>query len=1769
MGELRQIVLDGQEENGLFTGETAQIRLRGIPKIRILRGKDYFTPYSDSAENTASELGSSAVFCPVPKAVVALLKKLNRRPEPASLAQIEIDASEVQGQSAPVKATLKAGSVTKEIPLELKGNVWVSEKFVLLTYGDGSADAAPFEDVLAIDISKGDAVGFEVEGTLEVGTHKRKFGCLDVQLKDSDDGKFRSIRFGIFKDRASGIKLICPQIGANNLRVLLDDGQNETPDQLDITRFLNPAGAVTDKAAMPKAVNPEENAITGTWTSPTPRTRIYDDPEQESQFLGMLLLGENRILIQDTSSGETVYEAHFLIYEDDEDIVVGWNYGMDETKEGEKVIDISANHVLLDFKDGTKWKELSQTLHALHLIPQGIAPQYRIVQASTAIYVAGNALASYVAFANEAHLPGIESFGLDVATGGPEVVTEKLAEAFRRDFTAGNHSFTNAATDYFHHFYIHTFPAHRLIDHIRFGTTAPPSVILEGSHFLNKTFILPSCKPSVRAALQAQSDNPSRKMAIFGHADASGEDAHNTTLSQFRAEIAHALLIKNPDTWLTRIDGTPLIVETPWGTSELQFMLKHLDFYQGPVNGVSDPSTRAASRKFLQKKGLPDNGSGQLNRAARRQLISDYMDDLVPTPLQATDFHRDGAGQPALFAAGEAFPLIPSDPTNAQNRRITFVLRTAPPLPVDITQRGALAPYPAWIAPEPDAPAQGGDNPPVAVGCWDSGFGHNDDFSGDRRDISNRLFVRGRRLVRPTLIGDSGVTTHRVFRDGDLSGTIVGKNASNFLFVQLSPAQNLVMTDEATPHGTSVMTTMAADGVGDEIGGASRNARQVVLGTGKDVKFRPVKSFSGTSDTDFLGSLARYRIMQNDPEVKVVSTSFDVRFFDTLSVNQQNAIRQAARTMVTAGKLFFLAAANVQTSPSQLARRDVLHTESGNHAPRRAQKRSSLTGNNLYRRSVMAVGASTQALSGAAHTSGITEFPTSFTFLGDEVSIAMPGQNVRALQSTTTTPNAVTIAPISGTSFSTPMTAGVAAEMMLANPILQQGANMPRIIEMLEATADLLPSLALAPAAQRGRYLPGAAVNPDPQLVPSDLAGFRRVHFWKAVLAAVNDGLPSEQRIPNPAGGANILATAHFDQLTGRDHAATTWYGFEIRSPIADAQIYFKRADGSFLPVEDGAAALPQANRRATTWARAQDLRMPAGPLAGTLLPNFPFTVAANGVTLWFLCQFSAKREELARYSRLCIYPNTIDPSNPLFARAPTLSFMPLDQITRMRNKAGITGPEATGNADLAQIVAHVEEFDDFVFHWTIRPQALHHFVLVHGEGASVAEDLTVTLFAADAMGNLKTDFNGNVNIGHNGTAGALVGVNSTGVHINGNIAGASTAIAVANGMATFTVRNHTVENFRLTATDGAGHNDDSASPIIHVGPPGPLGGLRVEVTHFNGASVTATPPRVGDRLKFTVTVLDTHDRVKTNFTGQVDLRVIEGQMGQEGANPPATKRGVHVADAQADAFDIQKFKHNFVAGDRGKFEFSVFVYTAGATKLQAVREAVSGESSSLNLLPGALHHFDITGVNAIAAGANVNYEVRARDAFGNLKHDYSNRVLISTQPGAMAGSGVGGANRGVFFNNQPSNPNDHLDFSDADRGVKPLALVAYTAGNFQIRAVQGGVTSDSAAITVNAPAAVTAFGFEVGPNQNRGVSFPVTVIPRDTGGNRVPNFAGNVTLSVVSGPASTIAVNSHAFIAADNGQFTFFVRPNNIGTLVLRALSGAVNTPTAAITIS
>src|SRR5262249_13242317 len=222
---------------------------------------------------------------------------------------------------------------------------------------------------------------------------------------------------------------------------------------------------------------------------------------------------------------------------------------------------------------------------------------------------------------------------------------------------------------------------------------------------------------------------------------------------------------------------------------------------------------------------------------------------------------------------------------------------------------------------------------------------------------------------------------------------------------------------------------------------------------------------------------------------------------------------------------------------------------------------------------------------------GQFETATMFSYIGEQVTLHTPGEQIRALapggtvESTppffgTQNPAAVgaglVVGQTDGTSFATPMTAGIAAELMLLDPALQQPGNHVRVLEYLEATADPLPNL----NPNAGRNWPNAlGVSVTAQRVNDPTVGgnaahpafsnIRRTHFWKAVLAAVNGGLSSEGRT-NSGGKDNF-----FTKCDLKDDAATTWYGFELRTLFPDAVVWLRKPGGELVEASDAGALFP------------------------------------------------------------------------------------------------------------------------------------------------------------------------------------------------------------------------------------------------------------------------------------------------------------------------------------------------------------------------------------------------------------------------------------------------------------------------------------------------------------------------------------------------------------------------------------------------------------------
>ncbi|HEY3738323.1 MAG TPA: peptidoglycan-binding protein [Bryobacteraceae bacterium] len=183
-------------------------------------------------------------------------------------------------------------------------------------------------------------------------------------------------------------------------------------------------------------------------------------------------------------------------------------------------------------------------------------------------------------------------------------------------------------------------------------------------------------------------------LSIFGHADPTGPDDYNKTLSGRRATAVYALLTRDVAKW-EKLYSSPFGGDT-WGLKSIQLMLNEVTGSTLVIDGQTGPATSTAVKNYQQSKGVGQSGSA--DQATRALLFADYMDKVCldaggkKFQLQKTDFLAKGAdpdGKGDFQGCGEFNPFVvfstdettkfQSDHTtrdreNAPNRRVMALL---------------------------------------------------------------------------------------------------------------------------------------------------------------------------------------------------------------------------------------------------------------------------------------------------------------------------------------------------------------------------------------------------------------------------------------------------------------------------------------------------------------------------------------------------------------------------------------------------------------------------------------------------------------------------------------------------------------------------------------------------------------------------------------------------------------------------------------------------------------------------------------------------------------------------------------------------------------------------------------------------------------------------------------------------------------------------------------------------------------------------------------
>lgn len=179
----------------------------------------------------------------------------------------------------------------------------------------------------------------------------------------------------------------------------------------------------------------------------------------------------------------------------------------------------------------------------------------------------------------------------------------------------------------------------------------------DGSFAFDSSFVHQEAAPQFKAFKSKLDDltqhyGAAPLLSLFGHADTSGDDSYNKTLSSRRAEAIYAVFTRRTDLW-ERLYDQPFGGDR-WGTAVVQMMLnalaedgEHGELDPGPVDGVERPETKQAIKKYQAQNGL--GADGICGAQTRAKLFADYMDylcrgpDDTPYTLTVQDFLGQGA----------------------------------------------------------------------------------------------------------------------------------------------------------------------------------------------------------------------------------------------------------------------------------------------------------------------------------------------------------------------------------------------------------------------------------------------------------------------------------------------------------------------------------------------------------------------------------------------------------------------------------------------------------------------------------------------------------------------------------------------------------------------------------------------------------------------------------------------------------------------------------------------------------------------------------------------------------------------------------------------------------------------------------------------------------------------------------------------------------------------------------------------------------------------
>ena len=218
--------------------------------------------------------------------------------------------------------------------------------------------------------------------------------------------------------------------------------------------------------------------------------------------------------------------------------------------------------------------------------------------------------------------------------------------------------------------------------------------------------------------------------------------------------------------------------------------------------------------------------------------------------------------------------------------------------------------------------------------------------------------------------------------------------------------------------------------------------------------------------------------------------------------------------------------------------------------------------------------------------------------------------------------------------------------------------------------------------------------------------------------------------------------------------------------------------------------------------------------------------------------------------------------------------------------------------------------------------------------------------------------------------------------------------------------------------------------------------------------------------------------------------------------------------DAYGNSWDITALTA-FSISPNGSFSGNVASVSLAGPHAITGSYASKTATASLQVTPGAPHHFTFSTLTAQTAGASFPATITAYDSFNNVKTDF-------TGPATLSGFANSVNPTSIPFTNGVANPT--LTITKAMTGVLTITSAS--------------ISNDSNSFTVN-PATLDHFTFAAISNQTAGVPFPLSLTAYDLYNNVKTDYSGPATLSGFDGAVAPTSIPFSSGIATPNVTIT------------------------------